>query len=90
MICRIAVHEKRPSITSEENERAKSFRAWIKEQPGFKAGYHVQDPDTGKTVSISFWESNEHMLALKDRTPPGGPMGLKPTSMETFSIVEEF
>jgi len=90
MICRIAVHEARPSITAEENERARSFRAWVKEQPGFKAGYHVQDPETGKTVSISFWESREAMLAMRDRTPPGGPVGLKPVSVETFALVEEF
>lgn len=90
MICRIAIHEKQPSVTSEDNEKARDFRAWIKQQPGFTTGYHVQDPETGKTLSITFWETKEHLLAMKDRTPPGGPIGLEPASVETFFVVEEF
>ena len=39
MICRVALHEKTPgSIASDE---ARTFRQWIKEQPGFVGGYHV-------------------------------------------------
>jgi hypothetical protein len=90
MVCRIAIHEKQPSITAEDNARAKAFRDWVTQQPGFEAAYHVQDPATGKTVSISFWHSMEAMLALKDKTPPGGPVGLKPVSVEIFPVVEKF
>jgi heme-degrading monooxygenase HmoA len=90
MVCRIAVHEQRDSISSDDNARAKQFRDWMKQQPGFEAAYHVQDPVTGKTVSISFWHSMEAMMALKDRTPPGGPVGLKPVSVEIFPVVEKF
>ena len=51
MICRVALHEKPPgSITSDE---ARGFRAWIKEQPGFVGGYHAQDSQTGRMVSIT-------------------------------------
>ena len=90
MICRVAIHEKLESVTADDNARAKQFRDWIKQQPGFAAGYHAQDPQTGKTMSITFWHSMEEMTALKDRTPPGGPVGLKPTSVQVFSVVEEF
>ncbi len=90
MVCRIAVHDKRESITADDNARAKQFRDWVKQQPGFRAAYHVQDPATGKTVSISFWDSMDALLGMKDRTPPGGPIGLKPASVEIFPVVEEF
>ena len=74
MICRVALHEKPPgSISSEE---ARGFRAWLKEQPGFVGGYHAQDSETGRMVSITVWDSRDSMMALRDRTPPGGSLGI--------------
>lgn len=87
MICRIATHDSQPDIAA---DAAATFRGWMKEQPGFKAGYHLKDPASGRVLSISIWESKEHMMALKDKTPPGGPVGLKPSMVEIFPIVEEF
>jgi hypothetical protein len=86
MICRIATFDKKPDVPE---DRMQEFRAWMKSQPGNKAHYHVYDPKTGKGMSISFWESAEHMLAVKDRVPPGAPLGLKPSLVETFSEVVE-
>jgi hypothetical protein len=49
MICRVATHAQTPTpITSDE---ARSFREWLKEQPGFIDGYHAQDPETGRAAS---------------------------------------
>jgi heme-degrading monooxygenase HmoA len=87
MICRIATHAPGVDIDS---EGAKAFRAWMKEQPGLRAAYQVRDPDTGRTLSISIWDTKEQMLAMKDRTPPGGAVGIKPASVEFFSVVHEF
>jgi len=51
MICRVALHEQTPSpITGDD---AKGFRDWMKEQPGFVGGYHAQDSETGRAVSIT-------------------------------------
>jgi heme-degrading monooxygenase HmoA len=86
MLCRVATHERTPDITSED---ARRFRSWLKEQPGMVRGYHVQDSKTGRTVSITIWESEEDMMALKNVVPPGGSIGLKPT-VEIFDVVEEF
>ena len=59
MICRVAIHEQSPgSISSDE---ARSFREWIKGQPGFVGGYHAQDSQTLKSVSITVWDSKESM-----------------------------
>jgi len=88
MICRVALHERTPgSIASEE---ARGFREWIKGQPGFVGGYHVQDSKTGRMLSITVWESEESMEALRARTPPGGPLGIVTDREELFDVVEEF
>src|SRR5215210_6310798 len=71
MICSVAIHEQSPaSIASDE---ARSIREWIKEQPGFGGGYHAQDSQTLKSVSITVWDPKDSMMALRDHTgPPGG------------------
>jgi hypothetical protein len=30
------------------------------------------------------------MMALRDRTPPGGPVGITTDRLELFDVVEEF
>ncbi len=88
MICRVAIHEQTPgSITSGV---ARGFREWIKEQPGFVGGYHAQDSQTWKSVSITVWDSKESLMALRDRTPPGGPVGITTDWSEIYDVVEEF
>jgi heme-degrading monooxygenase HmoA len=88
MICRVALHENPPgSIISEE---ARSFRTWLKEQPGFVGGYHAQDSKTGRMVSITVWDSQESMNALRDSTPPGGSLGISTEREELFDVVEEY
>ena len=88
MICRVALHEKAPgSVSSDE---ARSFREWVKGQPGFVGGYHVQDSKTGRMLSITVWDSEQSWAALKDLTPSGGPVGIETEREELFDVVEEF
>ena len=88
MICRVALHEKTPgSVTSDE---ARSFREWVKEQPGFVGGYHVQDKKTGRMLSITIWDSEESLAAQKERTPSGGSLGIVTDREELFDVVEKF
>jgi hypothetical protein len=74
MFCRVALHEKTPgSVSSDE---ASGFREWIKGLPGFVDGYHVQDSKTGRMLSITIWDSEVSMQALKGETPQGGSLGI--------------
>ena len=41
-------------------------------------------------VSITIWDSEESMTALRDRTPPGGSLGIQTERLELFDLVEEF
>lgn len=88
MICRVALHEQTPGLIT--SERARSFREWLKEQPGFVSGYHAQDSKTGRMVAITVWDSEESMAALMDSIPPGGPVGITTERLELFDMVEEF
>jgi heme-degrading monooxygenase HmoA len=88
MFCRVALHEKTPgNVASDE---ARSFHGWIKEQPGFVGGYHVQDSKTGRMLSITIWDSKESMEALRGETPPGGSLGIVTDREELFDVVEEY
>jgi heme-degrading monooxygenase HmoA len=88
MSCRVALHEKSPgSVNSDE---ARSFRQWIKEQPGFASSYHVQESKTGRMLSITIWDSEESMEALSKHTPPGGSLGIVTDREEQFDVVEEY
>jgi heme-degrading monooxygenase HmoA len=70
MFCRVALPEKTPgSVASYETG---GFRRWIEGLPGFVDGYHVQDSKTGRMPSITVWESEESMQALREETPQGG------------------
>ncbi len=88
MFCRVALHERTPgSVSSDE---ARNFRGWLKEFPGFVGGYHVQDSETGRMLSITIWEAEESMEALREQTFPGGSPGIVTDREELFDVVEEY
>ena len=87
MVIRVATFDKKPAVP---DDKTMEFREWMKSQPGFRAGWHAHDSKTGKTLSITAWSDLPSMLAMKDRTFPGGPLGLKPDKVELFDAVEEF
>ncbi len=60
------------------------------EQPGFVGGYHAQDSETGRMVSITVWNSQDSMETLKDSTPPGGSLGIATEREELSDVVEEY
>ena len=88
MICRVSLHEKPPgSVASDE---ARGFREWIKDLPGFVSGYHVQDSKTGRMLSITIWDTQESMDALRELISPGGSLGIVTDREELFDVVEKY
>lgn len=87
MICRVAFHDSSPEPI--DSERARAFRDWMKSMPGFVDGWHCADA-SGRMVTFTVWESEEAMKALRDKVPPGGPVGMKPVQQELFTLVERF
>lgn len=89
MICRVAFHDRTPAGPA-TSDAAEAFRSWMKTQPGFVDGWHATDPETGRVLSFTVWESEAHLLALRDKVPPGGPVGMKPVQVETFPVALRF
>lgn len=85
-VCRVMTHE-RPSDA--DLEKARNHRAWLKKQPGCKVSFFVHDPASGKALTISIWESRDHLAAVKDTDAPDGAAALASASVETFPMVEE-
>ncbi|HRI64374.1 MAG TPA: hypothetical protein PK156_09045 [Polyangium sp.] len=84
--CRVITHE-RP--TEVDLDKARAHRAWLKKQPGCKASYFVHDPASGKALSISIWDSREHLAAVKDTDAPEGAAALAGATVDMFPMVEE-
>jgi hypothetical protein len=55
----------------------------------FVDGYHVQDSETGRMLSITIWESKESMQALRGETPQEGLLGIVTDLEELFDVVGE-
>lgn len=84
---RIATFHTEPVVDPVKHEE---FRQWMGSQPGFLSGYHLRDAKSGKIMSISFWTDMASMAAMKDRVFPGGPLGLKPDSVEVLEVAHTF
>lgn len=89
MVVRVATFDQRPA-GHDDVELMAEFRAWMKSQPGFRAGWHTADSKTGKSLSISVWEDLPSLMAMKDRTFPGRPFNAKPDKVELFDEAYEF
>ena len=89
MLIRIAEFAAKPAFHNDP-ELLGRFRAWMREQPGFRNGWHATDPKTGRTISISIWDDSASLTALKDRPFTGGPLGASPDRLTIFEQVDEF
>ena len=47
-------------------------------------------PLSQKVVSISIWKDRESLLALKERVFPGGPLNIKPDTVEILDVAHTF
>jgi heme-degrading monooxygenase HmoA len=65
------------------------------QQPGFKGFYLLTNAETGKLITISLWETQEHMQAVEaaeaakaakapDQQATG--LGLTPPQLETYDV----
>ena len=87
MVMRIATFNTKPNI---DPIKYAEFQRWMGSQPGMIAGYHVDDPQSGKHLSISVWENREAVMAMKDRAFPSGPLGIKPDAVALMDVSSTF
>lgn len=87
MVTRIATFHTEPDVDPAKHEE---FRQWLGGQPGLVQGYHLRDEKTGKVVSVSIWKDMESLQALKSQVFPGGPLNMKPDTVEIFDVAHTF
>jgi hypothetical protein len=69
------------------------FRSIIKGTPGYIAGFHLRNPETGKAVSLVVYASREALAKVGDalaRRPDVDPIGIEPDEVDYYSEVIEF
>jgi hypothetical protein len=69
------------------------FRSTIKGTPGYVAGFHLRNPETGKAVSFTVFERREALERAGDalaRRPDVDPVGIDPDEVDYYSEVIEF
>jgi hypothetical protein len=69
------------------------FRSIFKSTPGFVAGFHLRDPETGRAVSFTLFESPEALNEVGDalaQRPEVDPVGVGPDEVDYYSEVIEF
>lgn len=87
MIARVATFA-RLSPERLDPEAVDRLRETIRSQPGFRAGYHMHDPQSGKALSVVVFKSREAFEAIRDERPKGQRIGVEPDSVEFFEVIE--
>lgn len=82
--CRVVVHD-RPDAAS--LKKAIAYNAWLRTQDGVQAAYLAHDTSSGKTVSVTIWETRDKLTALRYAKPPEDAAPLKATSTDLLWVV---
>ncbi len=83
-LCRL-VHHNRPDHGT--LKKGVAYSAWLRSQPGVRAAYLTHDASSGKTISISIWETREALNALKQAQPPADAVPLDAVKTEYLWVV---
>jgi len=69
------------------------LRATIKGTPGYVAGFHLRNPESGKAVSFTVYESGESLKAAGEalrQRPEADTVGIDPDEVDYYTEVYEF
>lgn len=92
MIARVATFDQL-SPDDLDPDAVERLRSIIKSSPGFVAGFHLRNPDTGKAVSFTVYESSEGLeaagKALGQRADDQR-VGIEPDQVDYYTQVFQF
>ena len=93
MVARVATLDELPRLHADDERRVASLRELARSLPGFVAGYHLREENSGRLISVSIWESDEAMIsgeeAVKNR-PSSDQRGIRPSRIERWIVDAEF
>lgn len=90
---RVAIFDEPPQLKKDDDRRVASLRGTLSSQPGFVAGYHLWEEETGRMMSVTIWESQEAMetgeAAVRNR-PAEDQRGIRPSRTERWVVEADF
>ena len=89
MLARIATFDQAPG--SIDDRAVTRLREIVRAQPGFRVGYHLQDPKSGKVMSIVVVDGPETFAAMGEALAARAPedrVGVDPEHVEFYEGVE--
>ena len=92
MIARVATfHQLDPEAL--DPQAIERLRTIIKATPGYVAGFHLRNPETGKAVSFTVYESADSLQAVGEalgQRPDDEKVGIDPDEVDYYTEVYEF
>jgi hypothetical protein len=92
MIARVATFHRLDPDTLDP-QAVDRLREIIKRTPGYVAGFHLRNPETGKAVSFTVYESGESLQAVGEaagQRPDSEKVGIEPDEVDYYSEVFQF
>lgn len=80
-----------PQLQPDDNRRADSLRALLRSQAGFRAGYHLYEPTTGRVISLTVFETEQDLRAAGDAVanrPKEDQRGINPDKVGIWEVTE--
>ena len=92
-VARVAIFDPAPVLQEDDDRRAQTLRDLLRTLPGFIAGYHLREEDSGRLIDLTVWESEAALeageRAVRDR-PPSDQRGIRPTKVERWIVDAAF
>jgi heme-degrading monooxygenase HmoA len=92
-VARLATFESEPELRLDDPRRMTSLVELLRSQPGFRAGYHLCHPETGRLISLTVWETESALEAAERAVaerPASDRRGIRPTSVEKWRVGVDF
>src|SRR5437660_2343273 len=87
MYCRVIRVRANPAQTDEASKLWEhEILPTIKQQSGFAGVTHIGNRETGETLSVTYWETEQNMQAAKDQVRP---VAMKVLATTGSSIVDD-
>jgi heme-degrading monooxygenase HmoA len=92
-VARIATFDESVELQEDDDRRAQTLYDLLQSLPGFVAGYDLHEPATGRSMSLTVWESEQHLEAAEravGERPAGDQRGIRPDRVERWIVDASF
>jgi heme-degrading monooxygenase HmoA len=90
---RLAIFDSPPRLKPDDPRRTRSLVDLVRAQPGFRAGYHLRQPESGRMIALTIWDSKTALdaagRAVAER-PARDRRGIRPSTVEVWQVEVDF